>query len=113
MLGLELVDFQFEGDQAVERPVEEEQVEGEIPPADLERVLAADEAEVAAQFDQELLELLDQGRAASRPRNAWAEGRGTRRDSILEDRGGVGVQFSSAVVTVLPATGRRARRGHR
>ena len=55
VLGLELVDLQFEGDQAVERPVEEEQVEGEVPPADLERVLAADEAEVAAEFDQELL----------------------------------------------------------
>ena len=42
MFGLELVDFELESDQAIERPVEEEQVEGEIPPADLERVLAAD-----------------------------------------------------------------------
>ena len=60
MFGLELDDLELESDQGVERPVEEQQVEGEIPPADLERVLAADEAEVAAQLDQELLELLDQ-----------------------------------------------------
>ena len=60
VLGLELDDLEFERDQAVEGPVEEQQVEGEVPPADLDRVLAADEAEVAAEFDQELLELLDQ-----------------------------------------------------
>ena len=61
MVRLELIDFQLEGDQAVQCPVEEEEIQGEIPPADLEGVMAADEAEVAAQLDQELLQLLDQG----------------------------------------------------
>ena len=109
MLGLELDDLQFERDQAIERPVEEEQVEGEVPPADLDRVLAADEAEVAAKFDQELLELLDQaplqvglgmpGRKVKElDEIAVLEDRWRRRDAIL-----------SAVLTVLPATGRRAR----
>jgi hypothetical protein len=61
MLGLELDYLQLESDQAIERPVKEEQVEGEIPAADLDRVLAADEAEVAAELDEEQFELLDQG----------------------------------------------------
>ena len=80
VLGLELDDLQFEGDQAVERPVEEEQVEHEVPPADLDRVLAADEAEVAAELDQELLELLDQGPLQVGLGMRWAEGQGTRPD---------------------------------
>ena len=55
---------------------------------------AADEAEVAAQLEQEPLELLDQG--------PLQVGLGMRRRKvkelneirILEDRGGIGVQFS-------------------
>jgi hypothetical protein len=61
MLGLELDDLELECDQAIERPVEEEEIEGEIPSANLDRVLATDVAEIAAELDQELLELLDQG----------------------------------------------------
>ena len=38
VLGLELADLQLEGDQAIEPSVEEEQIEGEVPAADLERV---------------------------------------------------------------------------
>ncbi len=60
MFGLELDHFPFESDEGVECPVEEEQVQREIPPADLDRVPAADEAEVATQLQQELLELLHQ-----------------------------------------------------
>ena len=41
--------------------MEKEQVEGEIPAADLDRVLAADVAEIAAELDQEPFQLLDQG----------------------------------------------------
>ena len=81
VFGLELDDFEFKRDQAVERPVEEEQVECEVPPADLERILAADEAEVAAEFDQELLELFDQAPLQVGLRSVLAEGRGTRRGS--------------------------------
>ncbi len=61
MLGLELDDFQLKSDQCIECPVEEKQVEGKIPAADLDWVLAANEAEVAAELEQELLELFDQG----------------------------------------------------
>ena len=73
------------------RPVEEQQVEGEIPPADLDRVLAADEAEIAAQLEKELLELLDQAMlqvglgVAGRKVNELDE------IGVLEDGGGVGV----------------------
>jgi hypothetical protein len=50
VLGLELANFQFYGDQGIKRPVEEEQIEGEVPAADLQRVLAADVARVATRF---------------------------------------------------------------
>src|SRR5712691_6573655 len=60
MLWLELFDLQFKGDQTVECSVEEQQVDGEVTSAHLKRVLAANETEVATQFDQELLELFDQ-----------------------------------------------------
>lgn len=58
---LELFDLEFKCHEAVERPVEEQQVDDEVTAADLDRVLAPNEAEVAAEFVQELLELLDQG----------------------------------------------------
>ena len=48
MLRLELAYLYFESNQGVECSVEEQQIESEIPSADLERILAADEAEVAA-----------------------------------------------------------------
>src|SRR5207302_481865 len=44
--GLELLDFQLEGDQAIQPSVEEQQVDLEVPPADLDRVVAADKAEI-------------------------------------------------------------------
>ena len=39
VLGFEAVDFEFDGDQAVHAAVKEEEIEGEIAVADLERVL--------------------------------------------------------------------------
>jgi hypothetical protein len=60
MLGLELDDLQLERYQAIERAIEEKQIQREISPANLDRVLAAEVAEIAAELDQELLELLDQ-----------------------------------------------------
>lgn len=36
--------------------MEEQQVEGEVPATDLQRVFGADEAEVAAQLDEKVLE---------------------------------------------------------
>ena len=54
---LEAADLEFDGDEAVQAAVEEEEIEREIPPADLERELGADEAEIAAQLDEEIAEL--------------------------------------------------------
>ena len=60
MLGLKLFDLQFEIDKAIEGAVEEQEVQFEISAADLKPILAANEAEIATDFDQELLEILDQ-----------------------------------------------------
>ena len=53
VLRLEFLELQLEGDEAVEGAVEEQEVEREVAPADLERDLAAEEAEVAAQLGDE------------------------------------------------------------
>ncbi len=91
MFGLELDDLQLESDQAIEGPVEEEQVKGEIPPADLDRVLAADVAEIAAELDQELLELLDQGPLQVGLGMLGRKVQELHEIGILEDRRGVGM----------------------
>ena len=59
-LRLEAADFQFDCDQAVEAPMEKQQVECEVTAADLKRVLGANEAEIPAQLDQELFEPIHQ-----------------------------------------------------
>ena len=110
---LELDDLEFKRDQAIERPVEEEQVECKVPPADLDRVMAADVAEVAAEFDQELLELLDQAAlqvGLGMPRRKVEE---LDEVAVLEDGGGVGDAIVAAVLRVLPGTGRPARKAPR
>jgi hypothetical protein len=45
VLGLELVHFQFDGDQTVQTAMEEQEIEREVPPADLDGVLRTDKAE--------------------------------------------------------------------
>ena len=57
---LEAADLEFDGDEAIQAAMEEEEVERKIPPADLERELGADEAEITAQFDEEVAELEQQ-----------------------------------------------------
>lgn len=47
---LEFVNLQFDGDQALKPTVEQQQVDGEVAFANLERILFADEAEIAAKF---------------------------------------------------------------
>jgi len=47
--------------KAGEAVVEEEEVEFKVLGADLDGVMAADEAEVAAEFDEEILEAFDEG----------------------------------------------------
>ena len=60
VLRFEPADLQLDGDQGVEAPVEEQQVEREVPAADLKRILRPHETEVAAQFDHEIPELAEQ-----------------------------------------------------
>lgn len=60
MFRLKLLDLQLEGDQAIERSIEEQQVQHEIPSSDLEWVVAADKTEIAAQFDEECPQFLNQ-----------------------------------------------------
>src|SRR5262249_31030348 len=60
VLGLEFLDFQLNRHQAVEAPVKEEQVKLVIAPSDLDGVIAADEAKIAAEFDEEVLEFFDE-----------------------------------------------------
>ena len=57
VFGLEAADLQLDGAEAVETAVEEQQVEGEIATANLHGELGADEAEITAQLDQEVLQL--------------------------------------------------------
>jgi len=61
MLRLELRDLKIESHQALQRTMEEQEVEVEIPPADLEAQLFARETKVWPEFDQELLEVGDEG----------------------------------------------------
>jgi hypothetical protein len=58
--GLELLDLQFEGDEALQLTVEENEVDREVLVTDLHGVLRADEAEVAAQFSEETPEVSQQ-----------------------------------------------------
>ena len=50
---LELDDFEFKRDQAVECAIKEQQIEFKVSSANLDRLMTANVAEVAAKFDQE------------------------------------------------------------
>ena len=94
VLGLELFNFEIDRDQAVESAMKEQQIDKEVAIADLKWIITADKAEIAAEFDQKLLELFDQ-----RPLQ-FAFGMFGRKlqkfeqVSILENRRGFGVNFS-------------------
>ncbi len=91
VLRLELDDLEFKRDQAVECAIEEEQIEFKVSSANLNRVMTADVAEVAAEFDQELLELLDQTAlqvGLGMPRRKVEE---LDEVAVLEDGGSVGM----------------------
>jgi len=62
VLGLEPSDFQLEGHEAGEPSVEEDEVDREIPVADLHGVFRADEAEVATELGDEATEVAKQRR---------------------------------------------------
>jgi hypothetical protein len=61
IFGLEFVDFEFKGDEALEFAVVEEEVDEKVAVADLEAIFLAEEAEVAAQFEDEVFEATDEG----------------------------------------------------
>ena len=61
--------------QTVECPIEEEQIECEVASADLHGILATDEAEIAAKFDEKLFELFDQPSLEVNTASQWAGGR--------------------------------------
>src|ERR1700685_40324 len=60
VLGLETVDLQLNVHQAIQAPVEEQQVDLEIRPANLDGIMAADKTEIATEFDEEVLQLRDE-----------------------------------------------------
>jgi hypothetical protein len=57
---LELADLELEGDQAGQTPMEEHQVDREVLVPDLDRILGADEAEVAPELGDEAAEIVQQ-----------------------------------------------------
>lgn len=60
VLGLEGFDLPFEGDERWQTARVEEEIEAEIFAADLEQVLLADEAKIAAERDEEATEIGDE-----------------------------------------------------
>ena len=94
VLGLETVHLQLDGDQAVEATMKEQQVEGEVPAANLHGVLRTDVTEVAAELDQERLEPCEQ--AAMQVRLAVFVGQIQELDhvGVLEDAGGAAMTLS-------------------
>jgi hypothetical protein len=58
--GLKVLCLEFEGDKATEPPVEEEQVDEEVTRADLKPTVLADDAQLSAEFEAELLQVGDQ-----------------------------------------------------
>ena len=60
MLGLESGGLELDGDEAIQPAMEEEEVEREILPADLDGILGADKAEIAAQLGEESAQVAEQ-----------------------------------------------------
>ena len=94
VLGLETAHLQLDGDQAIEAPVKEQQVECEVPAANQHRLLGTDETKVAAKFDQKRLEPREQ--PAMQVRLAVFIGQIEEFDhvGVLEDAGGGAVILS-------------------
>ena len=90
---LEAADLELDGDEAVQAAMEEQQIEREIPPADLERELGADEAEVAAQLDEEVAELEEQTLMEIRLAVAGREAEEFEEVAVLEDGEGLWVDL--------------------
>ena len=109
-LRLEFFNLEVERDQAVECPIEKQQVDFKVPSTDLNSVVAADETEVAAKFDQELLQLFEQGAlqvGLGVPRGQVEE---FKKVAVFENRWSIGMQ---AVTTGDSFAGERTVRSNR
>ena len=91
VLRLKLLDFQFDGYETSQAAMKEKQVEFEIPAADLDGIVAADEAKVAAEFDQKILEALDQAAMKVALGVVLGETEEFEQIAVFEDGCGVGV----------------------
>ena len=60
VLGLEPIHLELDGHEAVQTPMEEQEVEREVAATHLQRELRTDEAEVAPQLDEEGAKLTEQ-----------------------------------------------------
>ena len=91
--------------------MEEEQVDLKIVATDLNWVMAADKTEIAPKLNEKILEVRDQG--IVQIGFGVTPGQVEKFDEIavFEDRCGVGMKFSSAVVTSF--TGESAIRSNR
>lgn len=90
--------------------MEEQQVEGEVALADLERKLGADEAEVAAEFDEEVLEAVEQTAMQVELAVRFRQGEELDQVGVAEDVQGLRMNLAwSPAVTLLPDSARHAR----
>jgi len=93
MLRFEFLDFQIEGNQALQAPVEEQEVQAKVLAADLEGILLTDETKVAAQFNEEASEFADKRRLKLSLRVAVSKLEKFDHIAILERAFGVWVQL--------------------
>jgi hypothetical protein len=92
---LEPIHLQLDCHEAVQAPVEEQQVEREISSTHLHRKLGAYEAEVAAQLDEEGAQLAEQTVVQIGLGIVWRQAQEFQRVGILEIVGGhVTMHFS-------------------
>ena len=80
--------------KAGEAVVEEEEVEFKVLGADLDGVMAADEAEVAAEFDEEILEFFNQAAMEIGFGMILGQVEKLNQITVFKDGRGVGMQFS-------------------
>jgi hypothetical protein len=91
---LELLNFQFKGDQGIEGPIEEQKINCKVSPTDLEWILCTAEAEIATQFDQELFELCEETLLQFVFRVPGRKVQEFQEIGVFEDVGSIGLQFS-------------------
>ena len=92
ILRLKFVNFQFKRHQTCEASMEKQQVEFEVSPADLDRVMTADKAEIATEFDKEILEPFNQAAMKVGFRVIFGQVEKFDEVTVSEDGYGIGMQ---------------------